>query len=83
MTECAPERFEFAIGGSREMVAEFNGGTITSDGGGVLLQETDRKLTLLARFSRCFLDKRNPLFVQHTVEQIIRQRVYGSKAVTL
>ena len=77
MTECTPERFEFATGGSREMVAEFNGGAISSDGGGVLLQEADKKLKLLSRFSECFLDKRNPLFVQHSVEQLVRQRVYG------
>ena len=59
------------------MVAEFNGGAITSDGGGVLLQETDKKLKLLSRFSECFLDRRNPLFVQHSVAEMIRQRVYG------
>jgi hypothetical protein len=58
-------------------VAEFNGGTITSDGGGVLLRETDARLGLLSRFSECFLDKRNPLLVEHTVEEMVRQRVYG------
>ena len=83
MTECTPERFEFATGGSREMVAEFSGGTISSGGGSLRLHETDKKLNLLARFSQCFLDRRNPLLVEHTVEQMIRQRVYGSKAVTL
>jgi hypothetical protein len=58
-------------------VAEFSGGTISSDGGGLLLQETDSKMNLLARFSQCFIDGRNPDLIEHSVEQMIRQRVYG------
>jgi hypothetical protein len=59
------------------MVAEFSGGTISSDGGSLLLQETDAKLNLLARFSQCFVDGRNPALIEHSVEQMIRQRVYA------
>ena len=78
MTECIEDRFEFAsVQGTREVVAEFSGGTISSDGGGLLLQETDSKINLLARFSQCFLDGRNPTLIEHSVEQMVRQRVYG------
>src|ERR1700694_2177614 len=77
MTECIQDRFEFTTRGSREIVAEFSGGTMTSDAGGVLLQETDARLNLLTRFSECFLDQRNPALIEHTVEQMVRQRVYG------
>jgi len=77
MTECIRDRFEFATAGTRELVAEFSGGTISSDGGSVLLKETDGRLKLLTRFSQCFLDKRNPALVEHTLEQLVRQRVYG------
>jgi hypothetical protein len=59
------------------MVAEFNGGTISSDGGALLLRETDRKLKLIERFSQCFLDFRNPVFIEHRIEQLLAQRVYG------
>ena len=59
------------------MVAEFSGGTITSDGGSLLLQETDSKLNLLTRFSQCFVDGRNPVWIEHSVEQLVRQRVYA------
>jgi hypothetical protein len=58
-------------------VAEFSGGTISSDGGGLLLLETDSKMNLLARFSQCFIDGRNPDLIEHSVEQMIRQRVYA------
>ena len=59
------------------MVGEFSGGTMSSDGGGLLLRETDSKRNLLARFSQCFVDVRNPLQTAHSVEQMVRQRVYA------
>jgi hypothetical protein len=78
MTECNQDRFGFAsVQGSREIVAEFSGGTISSDGGGLLLQETDSKMNLLTRFSQCFVDLRNPDLIEHSVEQMIRQRVFA------
>lgn len=77
MTECIQSRLTFASEGKREVVAEFNGGTISSDGGALLLRETDRKINLLGRFSKCFLDGRNPALVEHRIEQMLAQRVYG------
>lgn len=77
MTECSEDRFDFGEGGGRKVVAEFNGGTITSDGGGLLLRATDSKMNLLARFSQCFSDGRDPQQTKHSVEQMVRQRVYA------
>jgi hypothetical protein len=78
MTECNQERFEFASAhGRREIVAEFSGGTVSSDGGALLLQEADSKMDLLVRFSQCFIDRRNPVLIEHSIEQMIRQRVYA------
>jgi hypothetical protein len=59
------------------VVAEFSADAISSDGGALLLRETDRKMNLLARFSRCFQDRRNPVFVQHGLQEMLAQRVYG------
>ena len=77
MTECTQSRLPFANHGSREVVAEFSGGTMTSDSGALLLRETDGRMKLLARFSQCFLDGRNQALVQHPVEQMLAQRIYG------
>jgi hypothetical protein len=77
MTECTQSTFEFAPHFSRQVVARFDGGTITTDGGGLLLRETDRRLNLLPRLAECFLDARSPLLVEHTVEQLVSQRIYG------
>jgi Transposase DDE domain group 1 len=78
MTECIQSRFSFASHFTREVVGEFNGGTMTSDGGALLLlRETDQNMNLLPRFSQCFLDGRNPDLIEHTVEQMVAQRVYA------
>jgi len=61
----------------RAVVARFDGGTLTSDGGALLLRETDRATGLLARFAACFTDHRDPARVTHAVESLVRQRVYG------
>ena len=77
MTECNQSRFEFARHFRREVVAEFSGGTISSDGGALLLRETDRRMNLLPRLSHCFLDGRNAALVKHEVSEMLAQRIYG------
>jgi hypothetical protein len=77
MTQCNESRFDFGEEGRREVVAEFNGGTISSDGGALLLRATERRMNLLRRFSACFLDGRNPIFVEHRLDQLLAQRVYA------
>jgi hypothetical protein len=77
MTECNQSGFEFADHFSRQVVARFDGGTITTDSGGLLLRETDRRLNLLPRLAKCFLDARHPVFVEHSVQELVLQRVYG------
>lgn len=77
MTECTQSSFEFQAHFSRAVRAEFDGGTMTSDAGGLLLREADRRLKLLPRLAACFLDGRDPARVQHPVEEMVAQRVYG------
>jgi hypothetical protein len=75
MTECIQSRFSFASHRRREVVGDFQAAAMTSDGGALLLRETDRKLNLLSRFSECFLDGRDPALIEHSVEQLVAQRV--------
>jgi hypothetical protein len=77
MTECIQSSFGFQAHFSREVVARFDGGTISSDGGALLLRETDRRLNLLPRLAACFLDGRDQTRVEHEVEQMLAQRIYG------
>jgi Transposase DDE domain group 1 len=77
MTECIPKSFAFASVGAREVVARFDGGHVVSDGGALLLGEVERQTGLLHRFAACFTDQRDPLRIEHSVEQLVKQRVYG------
>jgi len=77
MTECNQSTFEFEGHFSRQVLARFDGGAITTDAGGLLLREVDRRLNLLPRLAECFLDARNPLLVRHSVQEMVAQRVYG------
>jgi hypothetical protein len=61
----------------RPVVADFDGGALTSDAGGLLLGAGDRTLDVVRRLSRCFRDARDPRFVEHSVATLIGQRVFG------
>jgi hypothetical protein len=76
-TQCTQQTFEFHALGRREVVGSFNGGKITSDGGGLLLRETERIVGVIRQMAACFQDHRDPARVEHTVEELIAQRVYG------
>jgi hypothetical protein len=57
--------------------AGFTAGLVSSDGGALLLRETDGKINLLCRLAECFVDGRNRELVEHTVAEMLSQRIYG------
>jgi hypothetical protein len=61
----------------RELVGVFDGGAITSDAGGLLLREVDAKTGIIGRLAECFTDYRDPELIEHTVAELVAQRVYG------
>jgi DDE family transposase len=77
MTECKPKPFEFHPLGSRDVVAHFDGGDITSDAGGLMLREVEQRTGILKKFAACFVDHRNPDAIEHPVEDLVAQRAYG------
>jgi hypothetical protein len=74
-TECSGRLFEFHPLGAREVRAGFEGGTITSDGGGLLLREVERRTGIVERFAACFTDHRKAGRVEHTVRELVGQSV--------
>jgi hypothetical protein len=68
---------EFDAVGRRKLVAAFDAEHISSDGGLALLHRTDGRFGLIRKFSACFRDLRVPELVHHTVEELVRQRVFG------
>jgi len=77
MTECTQSNFEFHALDRREVVAQFDGGDITTDAGGLLVREVDRRLHLTERLAACFSDHRRRDKIEHTVRELAAQRVYG------
>jgi hypothetical protein len=77
MTACTQSAFRFPAPGRREIVARFDGGTISSDGGALLLGEVERHVRVLDRFAACFRDHRDPSKVEHEVRELVSQRVLG------
>jgi len=77
MTECTQRELRFQGPGRREVVARFDGGDITSDAGVMLLAEVERRTGILERFAGCFRDHRRPERIEHSVEELVSQRVLG------
>jgi len=76
-TECIPQQLEFQGLGRRQVVADFGGGRVTSDAGALLLREVEKGSRILEQFAACFVDQRNPLLVEHSLLELLAQRVYG------
>ncbi len=77
MTECNTQPLLFQPHGRREVVAGFDGGTITSDAGGLLLREVEQRFGIIRQFAGCFTDHRDQDLVEFSVEELLLQRVMG------
>src|ERR1700693_5480495 len=77
MTECSQTLFPFEAHFSRQVVAEFSGDRLTTEGGALLLREADRKIGLLRRVADCFTDTRQPERVEQELPEMLAQRIYG------
>ena len=76
-TECSAKPSEFAPVEGRRVVAEFDGGAVTSDAGGLLLGAADKAIGMVRRLAGCFRDARDGRFIEHTVATLVGQRVFG------
>jgi Transposase DDE domain group 1 len=76
-TECSRDLFGYEVVEGRQVVAAFDGGEVTSDAGALLLGATDRAIGLVTRFAACFDDGRDQAQVEHTIEVMVAQRVFG------
>ena len=76
-TECNQSSFEFHCLNQRKVIAKFDGGNITSDAGVLLLREVEKRTGLIAGLAQCFSDYRDARWVEHTVEELLGQRLFG------
>ncbi len=73
ITQCLifPELF------SKPIHVKFNERDSSSDGGALLLKAADQKLQLTSALAACLVDERQAAKVKHTIEDLLRQRIYG------
>ena len=76
-TQCTQEFLEFHPLEQREVRGGFDGGVITSDAGGLLLREVEKRTGIIRQFAACFQDQRKAERIEHGVEELVAQRVYG------
>jgi hypothetical protein len=74
----ANQAFLFDDLGPRQVQADFSGGTLSTDAGALLLRQVDAHLGLSAELARCFYDERDPVWVDHSVPELLRQRLFGT-----
>lgn len=75
MTECNEQEVLFHLG-RREVTAAFDGGSVTSDAGVLVLSQLDRRERLTATMAEALTERRQPGKVRHTIEDLLAQRVY-------
>jgi hypothetical protein len=76
-TDCKDQPLLFQDLGSRKVVADFSGGTLSSDGGVLLLRQVDQRLGLTRALAACFEDKRDLRYADHRIEELVAQRLLG------
>src|SRR5271169_1394940 len=76
-TDCKEQPLLFQDLGGRQVAADFSGGTLSSDGGVLLLRQVDAHLGLTHSLAQCFTDARQQVYVDHSVPQLLAQRLYG------
>ena len=77
-TDCPQTSLEFQGLGSRKVRSDFNGGHLSSDGGGALfLREVEARCGIIGKLATCFDDRRNPELIEHSVPHLPAQRING------
>src|ERR1041385_2182415 len=76
-TDCSHQPMLFQDLGARQVVADFTDGTLSTDGGVLFLRQVDRGLGVSRTLADAFTDARDPRFVDHTLPQLLAQRLYG------
>src|SRR5438132_5631824 len=77
LTECRNQPLLFQDLSSRKVIADFSGGTLSSDGGVLLLRQVDLSVGLTRRLADCFGDQRDQKYVEHSLGQLLAQRIYA------
>ncbi len=76
-TQCTAPELAFRGLVSRKVVAQFSGHHVTSDAGGLRLREVEAAAGVVRWLAACFVDHRTPATIEHSVAELVAQRVSG------
>ena len=77
MTEDSLLPFDLPAVQRKKVTSDFEGGSISSDGGLVLLREAERRLGLAETLASCIRDWRDPARAVHTLPAMLRFRMFA------
>ena len=77
MTDCITQPLLFSSLRRKKIQADFNGGSLTSDAGALLLRELDKRIGLIDAINNCIPDPRNPFYTVHQQRTMLAQRIFG------
>lgn len=77
MTDCNITPIPFSSLKRRQVIADFSGGSITSDAGALLLREMDARLKVVEKIDAVIPDPRNPHLITHQQITMLRQRIFA------
>jgi len=76
MDNTTPTQLRFPAIDGFSIRADFNGGAMPSDFGALLVRGVDRQTGLVDRLSRAITDQHHPSYIDHTLSDLLRQRIY-------
>ena len=74
---CSCPSLLFPAVGNREVIADFDGGDLTSDAGLLLVRQADRKIGLTNALSGAIADRRQQSKVKHSLKVLLRERLFA------
>lgn len=77
MTDCKHDTFDFQDLGRRKLQADFGGGHLSNEGGLLLISQLDQRLGITQQIAQCFTDHRDQRYVEHSLQELLSQRLYG------
>jgi hypothetical protein len=77
MTECNTNSIHFSAVNRRQVVADFDGGRLTTDAGVLLLREVDERIGLIDAINECIPDPRDPRYTEHEQREMLAQRIFS------
>ena len=60
----------------KNLQADFDGGTLSSDGGVLFLREIEAQVGIIRRLAGALDDPRDARYTDHSYEELLRQRIF-------